>query len=169
MAIGAILGLAGSISTKIFGIFEKREERKTLELRLQFEEKRLDHEKHMFALQSQENAAETEREAFLLTTQGSFEGLKSTIDSQTKMTLGSSKWVINFVTLMRPLMTISFIALVIYLSVWVNDETVRNPAILAGIDLALMASTWWFGDRSTKRVVESMRGNHLRAAGGPEF
>ncbi|MGB0907407.1 MAG: hypothetical protein ACPGVT_07930 [Maricaulaceae bacterium] len=166
MAIGAILGLAGSLATNVISIFRQREERKMRQLELEHETRRWGHEKDMFKLQSQAKVAETEQEAFLMTVQGSYDGLRASIADQTALAAKSSPWVANILTLFRPAMTLSFIALVVYLSIWANDTNVRSPAILAGIDLALMSSTWWFGDRSTKRVAEAMRGDHIRGAGG---
>lgn len=164
--IGLILGLVGSVSSKVFGIFEKREERKSLELRLGHEVNRWAHDKEMFTLQSQEKVAETEQEAFLMTTKGSFDGLKASMDQQTASLKGASKWVKNTLSMVRPVLTFTFVGIVVYVSVFDNPDDYRAAAISAAIELAMMSVTWWFGDRSTKRVVESMRGGHIRGAGG---
>jgi len=164
--IGAILGLVGSVSTKAFGIFEKREERKLVALQMDHESKRWSHDEHMFTLQSQAKVAETEQEAFLMTTQGSYDGLKASIEAQSEATKGSSKWVKNIISLMRPSLTTSFVGVIIYLCIIGNPDDIRIAAITAVIELGSMSVAWWFGDRSTKRVMESMRGGHIRGAGG---
>ena len=165
MAIGAILGLAGSLSTNIISIFRAKEERKMRKDQFSHEVERWKHEGKMFELQSQENAAETEREAFLMTTKGSWDGLAASIANQTAMAAKASPWVANILSLFRPVMTSCFIGGVVYLSIWADKSTVDSAATLALIDLALMSSTWWFGDRSTKRVTETLTGGaNLRAA-----
>ena len=164
--LGLILGLAGSISTKIFGIFEKREERKMRELELEHEARRWTHEKDMFKMQSQAKVAETEQEAFLMTVEGSYDGLQASMMQQTEALKGSSRWVKNILSMVRPSLTFIFVGIVVYISIFENPDDYRAAAIAAAIELAMMSVTWWFGDRSTKRVVESMRGGHIRAAGG---
>ncbi len=164
--LGLILGLAGSISTKVFGIFEKREERKMREAELAHEVNRWSFEKEMFTLQSQQAVAETEQEAFLTTVRGSYDGLQASLEQQTKALQGTSKWVKNTVSMMRPVMTSTFVAVLVYNAIWEASGDYRAAALMASIELAMMSVAWWFGDRSTKRVVESMRGGHIRAAGG---
>ena len=164
--LGAALGLVGSISTKVFGIFEKKEERKILELRLQDQHKQREHEATMFTLQSQAKVAETEQEAFLMTVQGSYDGLKASINDQTETVKGSAQWVKNTLSMVRPSLTFIFVGIVAYVSIFENPDNYRAAAIAAAIELASMTVSWWFGDRSTKRVVESMRGGHIRGAGG---
>ena len=164
--LGLVLGLVGSISTKVFGIFEKREERKLRQLELEHEVNRWGHEKDMFKMQSQAKVAETEQEAFLMTVEGSYDGLQASMAQQTEALKGSSRWVKNILSLVRPVLTFTFVGIVVYISVFENPEDYRAAGIAAAIELAMMSVAWWFGDRSTKRVVESMRGNHIRAAGG---
>lgn len=164
--LGLALGLAGSISTKVFGIFEKIEQRKLQALQMEHEKNRWEHDKDMFVMESQAKVAETEQEAFLITTQGSYDGLKASMAQQTESLKGSSQWVKNTISLVRPVLTFIFVGVVVYVAVLDNPESYRQVAIAAAIDLAMMTVAWWFGDRSTKRVVESMRGNHIRGADG---
>jgi len=164
--IGLILGLVGSISSKVFGIVEKMEERKLRKLELEHEVNRWAHDKDMLQLQSQAKVAETEQEAFLMTTQGSFDGLRESMKQQTESLKGASRWVKNTLSMVRPVLTFTFVGIVAYMAVFENPEDFRAAAIAAAIELAMMSVAWWFGDRSTKRVIDSMRGGHIRAAGG---
>ena len=120
----------------------------------------------MLKLQSQAKVAETEQEAFLMTTQGSFDGLRESMKQQTESLKGSSRWVKNTLSMVRPVLTFTFVGIVAYMAVFENPEDFREAAIAAAIELAMMSVAWWFGDRSTKRVIDSMRGGHIRAAGG---
>lgn len=164
--LGLILGLVGSVSTKVFGIFEKREERKIIEVNNAHEVNRWSHEKEMFTLQSQAKVAETEQEAFLMTVQGSYDGLKASILQQTETVKGASRWVKNILSLVRPSLTFFFVCIIGYVSIFENPDDYRAAAVAASIELGMMCVSWWFGDRSTKRVVESMRGGHIRGADG---
>ena len=165
-ALGLILGLVGSVTTKVFGIFEKREERLMRQAELAHEVNRWAFEKEMFTLQSQAKVAETEQEAFLMTVQGSYDGLKASIENQTEATKGTSRWVKNLLSTVRPTLTFVFSGILIYNAIWEASGDYRLAALTASIDLAMMSVCWWFGDRSTKRVIDSMRGNHIRGAGG---
>lgn len=163
--LGAVLGLVGSVSTKVFGIFEKREERKTLEVQNAHEVNRWAFEKEMFTLQSQAKVAETEQEAFLMTVQGSYEGLEQSIRDQQELSKRAPKWVISILALMRPSLTLTFTGIVGYMAIVGSDGDLKKAALIACVDMASLCVTWWFGDRSAKRIVE-MRGTHIRAAGG---
>lgn len=184
MALGAILGLAGSVLTNVTAIFKAAEDRKLRKLELAHEEKSWEHEAHLFELQSQAKVAETEQEAFLITTQGSFDGLKASITDQTETAKRASRWTVNILTLFRPMLTTAFTGITIFaawqglnspemaagLGVEVNRSLMSlikdNPALIAIYGLCELSVTWWFGDRSSKRVIETMRGGHIRAAGG---
>jgi len=192
MAIGAIIGLFGSVSTNVFGWLNRKEDRKTLALELADRDKARTHEARLWAhegemlkLQSQAKVAETEQEAFLTEIKGSWEGLKQTTDQQTKTTVEASTWVKDAISLFRPVLTSALIGITIYASVQglgtVTDakalgidvdknlyDLIKDNAALATIyGLTEMSVTWWFGDRSIKRVVQNIEnGNNLRAAGG---
>lgn len=166
MALGLVLGLVGSVTTKLFGLGEKALELKARKLDYEHEKNRWSHDKDMFKMQSQAKVAETEQEAFLLTTKGSYDGLEASMQQQTEALKGTSKWVRNVVSMVRPVLTFTFVGIVVYISVTDNPDNYRAAGVAAAIDLAMMSVAWWFGDRSTKRVVESMRGGHIRGAGG---
>lgn len=184
MALGSILGLVGSVLTNVTAIFKAAEDRKLRKLELLHEEKSWEHEADLFKLQSQANVAQTEQEAFLISTQGSFDGLRASIDNQTETAKRASQWTANILTLFRPFLTLSFAAITILaayhglhsaniaaelginIEASLMDLIKTNPALTSIYGLCELSVTWWFGDRSSKRIIETMRGGHIRAAGG---
>jgi hypothetical protein len=189
MAIGLITGLVGSIATNVFGWLERKEERKSLALKLDHQIKVMAHEGEMFKLESQAKVAETEQEAFLMNTEGTWKGLESSIADQTAATAGAHKGVKSFLALFRPILTTAFTAVTIWAALKGFDLTIMqaettgamtidgvvntykevaeavkdNPALLVVYSLTEMSVTWWFGDRSIRKQVAT---RELRAAGG---
>ena len=186
MAVGAILGLAGSVFTNVFGWLNRKEDRKELALRLAFEEKRLDHETRkwdhetaLLTLQSQAKVSETESEMALAATVGSQQGLIATIQSQDKAMEGTWKWVKSIISLMRPALTTAFTGITVYAALYglgssagiteAEFGTLGGHEALAVIyGLTELSVTWWFGDRSIKRVMNNTRegGTGIRGAAG---
>lgn len=170
MAIGAILGLAGSGITQVFGWLNKKENRKDKALEYAHKEKLWTHERDLMVIQGDLKEAETEQEAFLSNVDGSWDGLQASIKDQTEIAKGSSQWVKNFLSLMRPLLTL--IPLVI--SVWAGvygflamldmpNSTISaleyvqsSTPLLTLYGLTELTVTWWFGDRAIKRAVENL-------------
>lgn len=155
--VGGLAGLLGSISTNVFQIFRLREERELK--RLEIEDRNLDrlHEQKLHALNMQAREQETESEIMIAQTQGSYDGLKASIADQTAAVQSTYKWVAAVISLVRPVLTFALLfSLLVSLSS--EDATMIRIAL---IELTLMAVTWWFGDRSTKRIMErSGNGNN---------
>lgn len=155
MAItGSIIGLAGSALTNITGYFNRRLDLKKMELEFQHEKLKWDHEAALFDLQMQAKAEETEQEAFLTDVMGSWKGLETSISDQSKALNGASEWVHNLLALFRPAITTGLLMLVAYFSLTGVETAVT---VVTALDLAAMAVTWWFGDRSIKRATQAMK------------
>lgn len=162
MAIGAILGLVGSGITQGFGWLNRKEARKEKALDYAFQRDEMSHEVVMGEMMLRQGQQETEQEAFLTDVKGSWQGLDRSIDNQTKSTEGTSRWVKNIVSLMRPVLTV----LPLLLSLWAAVQGVQeltgmsNEATATVYGLTELTVTWWFGDRSIKRVMEHNDGDN---------
>lgn len=136
MIIGALVGLAGSAINRVAAYAEKKQEIKA-------DEARREHEFRMATAQyqMQKEAAETQAATDLRTA-----SYKHDSDA-----VGASQWVINVVRMVRPIVTMY--ALIFETIIWVallqsNNEKLQEMVVLAVLDTAACAITWWFGDRS---------------------
>ena len=155
MALGAVLGLLGSVGTNVVGIFREREANKLKIAQMGHEERRWGHDEAMVKLTMQARQEETEQEALLMDTQGSWDGLQASILDQTASVKRAAPWAATVLTLFRPFITLSFIAIILWLAIYEADAGMREAAIGASVELVLLSVTWWFGDRSTKRVLQA--------------
>lgn len=151
MIIGALAGLAGSALGRAANYFEKKQE-------MQADQARREHEFRMATaqLQVQKEIAETQADS----------DLRAASYKHDSETVGASRWVINIIRLVRPVITIY--ALMLETVIWValmhsGNERLQEIVILAVLDTAACAITWWFGDRSSQTYAKQLV---LRQAGG---
>ena len=168
---GIILGLVGSAITQTTSIFTLRETRKLEEARMTHEAASWDHEKAMIELASQGEVARLEMEVVLTQVRETFEGLKASMNEHASTAKGAHKWARSVSTIMRPIFATSLLAFIFYWA-WLSGAFMDGidqgeSAVIAVIELGSMAVSWWFGDRSNKRMSENARAaGDIRAAGG---
>lgn len=195
--VGVVLGGILSIATQGLGIFKAKEERLDRADQREHERYMADHEYKMGELQSQRDVSLTEQHIARSNTDGSWEGLAESIKAQAITADSSHRWANSIVTLVRPVLTLGFVALTCWSAVQgvefaldsgKLDDTLgpANAKLLSAIikdnealaviyTLTETCVTWWFGDRSFRRnqMSSAMAGN-IRAAGrtfegGPEL
>jgi len=167
--LGTITGLLGSGINKVFGLIEKKQQRKDDELARVEAARVRDHEAVMAdkaaalaqgnALAQQQLAAMTQASAerAALAQSTSDERMESMRNAQAER---PAQWVENVKSLMRPVLTTVLLALVGYIwhSLRAGDTIPTSAALLASIVdtviyLAATATTWWFGDRAPASAV----------------
>jgi hypothetical protein len=144
MIFGALIGLAGSAMNRAANYAEKRQE-------MQSDEAKREHEFRMATAehQMQKESAETQADS----------DLRSASYKHDAETVGASKWVINIIRLVRPIVT--GYALVLETIIWfallqTGNEKLQEVVVLAVLDTAACAITWWFGDRSATSYTRRM-------------
>lgn len=168
---GIILGLVGSAITQTTSVFTLREQRKLEVAKMAHEAAGWTHEKEMMKLASQGEVAQLEMEVVLTQVRETFNGLKASMAEMASTAKGAHKWSRTVSTLMRPIMTLILVGFTIYWAwlsgAFVDGVDAGEKAVIGIIELSSMAVSWWFGDRSNKRVSENARAaGEIRAAGG---
>lgn len=146
---GGLFGVIGTGIGRVLGWVERRDNHRQ-------EQARWAHELALHRLQSQQAAAETEREAALVALQGSMSGLRESLVAEASLK-GGYPWVDAARALVRPVLTP--LLWVFYLTL-VSMVLAHQPHLEAGLlarlldDVAFAASAatlWWFGDRAPRR------------------
>lgn len=139
---GGLFGLIGTALGRVTGYFEVRQ-------RQAHERARWAHETALLDLQHKARAAETEAEAALAETAGSWAGLAASMEAEAA--IGESyRWVNAVRGLTRPLLT--FALWLIAGGIWLGADAAGRSAITETAAFAATAATlWWFGDRGPSR------------------
>lgn len=157
-ALGAAFGALGSILNRGFGIFEMRERRRDRQLELSHEKERWAHETAL-GEQARIGRADEARQALALAeTQGSWAGLKASIEADGAAT-PSWPWVSAVRALTRPALTIMLWLLYALVFLCAAGGALQPDAAASVIGGAVetisfsaaTALTWWFGDRAPRR------------------
>ncbi|PHS77833.1 MAG: hypothetical protein COB56_01055 [Robiginitomaculum sp.] len=167
--LGIITGLVGSVATNAFSWLTLKEKNRYAIEQMSHKEKRWVYEKDLVKLKSQGKVSEFEMQAFLKQVDGSYKNLEASIKAQIASGKKASVFSNSIVTLFRPFLTVLLVVAMFYYSKITYGSGQSNEAygILAIIDLASMAVSWWFGDRSIKRGIQNIMGaGNVRAAGG---
>ncbi len=137
-AAGGVFGIVGTALGRVAGFFERKQTFK-------HEVQRWSHEYKLHELQMAANAQETEMEIALTAQQGSWKGLEASIKADAAIGK-ASKWVINVLRLVRPVLTI----LLWLITAWIFAVTQESAIVEAAVFAATAATLWWFGDRAPK-------------------
>ena len=159
---GGTTGLLGTFGGRIFGYFERRQSHKMEVQRwghnLKLEalkdartEKNNTHELQLHELNRKVAHEEFEREIVARQQEGSFEGLKTSINDQTALTQNEkgSLWVLDTLRLVRPVLTLVLILLT-GLVFFFGTDADQTEIIQSVVFVTVAAVLWWFGDRAPK-------------------
>lgn len=164
--LGVIVGALGSVVGRVVGIFEAKQRRVDRAMEIQHEAAGWQHDLKRAEAEAKVQRAETEDalkisaaalEASVV--EGSYAGMKASIEAQTALAGKSYLWVDAVQALMRPGLTILlFLALLaIMLAVKISpsstsaeilQETTRTLRFAAETAMA-----WWFGERTMARLA----------------
>ena len=138
---GGIFGLIGTFAGRALNIWERREAR---------EDRRIQnaHELVLIDAQARVRAQETEQEIVRIQTEGSYSGLAESLRHDTSLD-GTSQWVNNIRSLVRPTLTLVLGGLLGALA-FVGVDEMQMTAVEAVVFSAVTAVTWWFGDRAPR-------------------
>ena len=136
---GGVFGVLGTALGRVAGYFENRQAH-------EFERHRWTHETDLMRLQMDLKRVETDAEIDLAASQGSWEGLKASV--QAEAAIPASYPIVNAVrALTRPGLTL--LLWVITAMVFFNVETeLKTRIVETAVFAATAATLWWFGDRS---------------------
>jgi hypothetical protein len=137
-AAGGVFGIVGTALGRVAGFFERKQTFK-------HEVQRWSHEYKLHELQMAASAQETEMEIALTAQQGSWKGQEPSIKADAAIGK-ASKWVINVLRLVRPVLTI----LLWLITAWIFAVTQESAIVEAAVFAATAATLWWFGDRAPK-------------------
>jgi len=137
-AAGGLFGILGTALGRVAGYFERKQAFKQEVLRW-------DHEYKLHELQMTARAQETELELALAAQEGSWRGLEASIKADAAIG-AASKWVINALRLVRPVLTI----LLWVITAWIFAVSQESSIVEAAVFAATAATLWWFGDRAPK-------------------
>lgn len=134
---GGATGLLGTMFDRVFGYYEKIEERKFI---LQKHE-----------LDSIERAKDRESQANISEINNSAKLVETSYAHDTNFGTGS-QWVINLLRLVRPTITLIlwFLVALIWISVG-EDYDFKGQIISTVLYCATAATLWWFGTRDNKK------------------
>ena len=138
---GGVFGVFGTALGRVAGYFERQQA-------LKHEVLRWGHEYKLHELQMAAQAQETELELALAAQQGSWQGLSESIKAEASIG-EASKWVINTLRLVRPLLTI----MLWLITAWIFAVTQQGAIVEAAVFAATAATLWWFGDRAPKPPI----------------
>lgn len=145
MLDGGILGLLGSLLGKSFNFVDKWQESKLLE-------KKMQHELLLLQMQQESKTRELESEEYIAESKSFSEIRKESYKHDYKAGK-ATQWVIDFLRLVRPILTITLVVLITLL--WFNIEEENSDLRTQMVDSILFcftaALTWWFGDRYPKK------------------
>ena len=137
-AAGGIFGLVGTALGRVAGFFERRQ------IHAQ-EQAQWSHELALHRLNMEARAQETEQELALAAQAGSWAGLEASIMADASIGK-ASRWVINILRLVRPVLTL----LLWLLTGWIFAITQDGSIVEACVFAATAATLWWFGDRAPR-------------------
>lgn len=150
--LGGLFGIAGQIGNRAMGVWEAREKRKDQVLAYAQEEKRWAQEAVLLRLQREARAEETEQELAIAAANGSWAGLNASIAAEAAGP-PSYKWVGAVRTLVRPVLTLSFMLLTAAIYFTLRGDDPGDAAVKARLveDVVFVttaAALWWFGERA---------------------
>ena len=137
-AAGGVFGIVGTALGRVAGYFERKQNFK-------HEVQRWSHEYKLHELQMAANQQEAELELAITAQEGSWKGLEASIKADAAIGK-ASKWVINLLRLVRPVLTI----LLWLITGWIFAVTQEGSIVEAAVFAATAATLWWFGDRAPK-------------------
>ena len=139
---GGVFGLLGTALGRVAGYFERRQHHAQ-------ERARWVHESEIMKLQMQARAQETEAERAIAETEGSWQGLRASM--QAEASIGSSyRWVNAVRGLTRPALTL--LLWLIAIGIFIGADAAGRQSITETATFAATAATlWWFGDRGPRR------------------
>lgn len=144
LASGGLLGLLGSLCNKGFTLLDKVSQTKLRQQEQDFELKkiRLEHQ-----LQQALSTDHVERV--------NYRTRSSIREASYQHDIGGgkeSRWVVNVVRLVRPLLTVGLVILTafIWYTAGYQDLALRQTVVDAILFCTTAAMTWWFGDRVSK-------------------
>lgn len=164
-ASGGLFGMVGTIGGRVLGFFEKKDDRKHELALMEFksDENKHDlivmglefkHEEKLHRINMDAAEQETESELALSASKGSWAGLAPSMLHDTNTGL-ADQWVINFLRLVRPIITFA-----LWFVVWVLVKMDADPSFIGQAIFAATAATlWWFGDRAPSQSEMKMRQN----------
>ncbi|MAK62638.1 MAG: hypothetical protein CMK09_16840 [Ponticaulis sp.] len=136
---GGVFGVVGTVLGRVAGYFEAQQQHV-------FDKSRWQHETEMVRLNLEVGQAKSEAEQELASLQGSWAGLRSSLEAEVSLT--SSYPLVNAIrALTRPALTL--LLWVITALVFFNVETDMKARIVeTSVFAATAATLWWFGDRT---------------------
>ncbi|MCO6440295.1 MAG: hypothetical protein J5I81_04245 [Nitrococcus mobilis] len=139
---GGGLGLLGSIVSKVLGLFEAAQKRKDRAMAFA-------HELKLLELQSRERSVEREHE-LAIAQEATWAGIRTASyeHDESYGTNGFTAWL----RWVRPALTLLLIALTAVVFFSTTDFGVRAEIANAVVVMAMMALTWWFGDRQMNKL-----------------
>lgn len=144
VAGGGILGLFGSLTDRFMAIWERREARKDKVIQNQ-------HELKLIEEQRQTSQMETEHELAIASAEGSYQGLKTSLEHDASIS-GTSRWVNDVRAMVRPTITALSLTAAIGMAVFMaNEASLKIDAVGTVLFIATTATVWWFGDRAKTR------------------
>jgi len=154
---GGLTGILGSVFGGVFKYYQAKQIQ-------QFKREDNEHELKLLGLEMEANREETENEIKIVTTEGSFSGMKASINADSK--IGTSyRWVNSVRSLFRPFLTACLLA--VSFLIFKDLMTVVNGGSESSIGLSIeeaktllkyvveslvftatAAILWWFGERN---------------------
>lgn len=137
-AAGGVFGIIGTALGRVAGYFERKQSHEQ-------ERKRWTHELALHDLNMKSRLQESEIELAITAQAGSWAGLEASIKADAALGT-ASKWVINTLRLVRPVLTLLLWLITAGIFVVTQDSKIVKAAVFA----ATAATLWWFGDRAPK-------------------
>ncbi len=141
---GGIIGIAGSVISKIFNFITQLNEQN-------FKQKEWEQEIKLLQLQQTYQLQQFEQQAAIMADNNANNLRIQSYISDASVGL-ASLWVINILRLIRPILTI--ILIIMMGLIWFNfaqeNEQISNKILDTILFCASSALTWWFGDRANK-------------------
>lgn len=144
LAANGLLGVFGSVSGRVIGLFEGRQRRKEREVEYAHELLLLDKQREL-------KTSEQEHEVALAAEASSFQIKKASY--QQDISIGETyKWVNAVRALVRPIVTYGSIALGAWVFYITREDPGSSQAMIETIRTLMLTTVfWWFGDRALKR------------------
>lgn len=138
-AMGGVFGILGTALGRAASYFERKQN-------YEQEQKRWGHELKLHELQVAANKQETEMELAIEAQKGSWKGLSVSLQADANIGM-ASKWVINALRLVRPVLTLLLWCITGWIFSRTQDADIASSAVFA----ATASTLWWFGDRAPRR------------------
>ena len=150
-------GLFGAISSAVGQWFQLKHKKNENE----FKQKEWQHEINLIELQQKGQALETELELDIAHSQGSWSGLKASIESDAALSTNNYKWVNAVKSLFRPFITASLWCLAAFVFIKANGgedlSQIHEYMVYTIFFTASSATMWWFGDRGyTPKALKNL-------------